>query len=207
MNPEPTHSARVSNSAVVSSRAHISDRATVWEFSQIRENSRIGENTIIGSYVYIDADVVIGKNCKVQNGALLYSPAEISDNVFIGPGVILTNDHLPRSVNPNGSIKIDSDWVKTGVRIEEGASLGAGSICIAPVIVGKWAMVGAGAVVTKDVQNFALVIGNPARRVAWVGKSGNRLEKITKNRFRCPKTLEIYELTAKLGAAEELVQV
>jgi len=178
----------------ISPDAFISPSARVWDFSQIRENARIDANTIVGSYVYIDANVIIGKNCKVQNRALIYDPAIIHDGVFIGPGVILTNDKNPRAVQVRGEIKDNSDWDKVGVEVFEGASIGSGAICIAPVKIGKWALVGAGSVVTKNVKDFALVIGNPARQVGWVGPSGVQLKQISDSVYECPRTLTRFEV-------------
>jgi len=178
----------------ISPDAFISPSARIWDFSQVRENATIDANTIIGSYVYIDANVVIGKNCKVQNRALIYDPAVIHDGVFIGPGVILTNDKNPRAIKVRGEIKESADWEKVGVEVFEGASIGSGAICIAPVRIGKWALVGAGSVVTKNVKDFALVVGNPARQVGWVGPSGVQLKQISDSVFECPKTLTRFEL-------------
>jgi acetyltransferase-like isoleucine patch superfamily enzyme len=178
----------------ISPDAFISPSARIWDFSQVRENATIDANTIIGSYVYIDANVVIGKNCKVQNRALIYDPAVIHDGVFIGPGVILTNDKNPRAIKVRGEFKESTDWGKVGVEVFEGASIGSGAICIAPVRIGKWALVGAGSVVTKNVKDFALVVGNPARQVGWVGPSGVQLKQISDSVFECPKTLTRFEL-------------
>ena len=178
----------------ISPNARIAPSVRVWEFTQIRENVSIGENSIVGSYVYIDANVAIGMNCKIQNRALLYDPAIIHDGVFIGPGAILTNDKNPRSVTSDGGLKNSLDWQKTGVEILEGASIGSGAICVAPLKIGRWALVGAGAVVTKDVKNYALVLGNPARQVGWVGPAGVQLVKISETTFQCPKTLANFEL-------------
>ena len=178
----------------ISKYAVISSSARIWDFSQIRENARIGANTIIGSYVYIDANVMIGENCKVQNRALIYDPSVIHDGVFIGPGVILTNDKNPRAVKAQGEIKENSDWDKVGVEVFEGASIGSGAICIAPVKIGKWALVGAGSVVIKDVKDFALVVGSPARQVGWVSPSGVRLKQISESVFECPRTLTRFEV-------------
>ena len=178
--------AKVAPNASVSNSARISDTASVWDFSQIRENVRIGDNTIIGSYVYVDANVQIGSNCKIQNRALIYDPAIIHDGVFIGPGVILTNDKNPRSTSASGEIKGSDAWEKVGVEVFEGASIGSGAVCVAPVKVGKWALVGAGSVVTKNVRDFALVVGNPARQVGWVGKEGRKLESVDGKKFKCP---------------------
>jgi UDP-2-acetamido-3-amino-2,3-dideoxy-glucuronate N-acetyltransferase len=167
---------------------------TIWSYVQIREDAEIGDNTIIGSYVYIDSKVRIGKNCKIQNRALLYQPAEIAEGVFIGPGVVLTNDNYPRAINSDGTIKSGTDWKKEGVTISKGASIGAGAICVAPVKIGEWALVGAGAVVTNDVPSFAVVVGNPARIVGWVGREGYPLIEVSKDLFQCPKSLDKYKL-------------
>jgi UDP-2-acetamido-3-amino-2,3-dideoxy-glucuronate N-acetyltransferase len=177
---------KIAPNASVSSGAKISENASIWDFAQVREGAVIGENSIVGSYAYIDANVQIGANCKIQNRALIYDPAIIHDGVFIGPGVILTNDKNPRSVSTTGQIKGASDWEKTGVVIFEGASIGAGAICVAPVRIGKYALVGAGAVVTKDVKDYALVVGNPARQVGWVGGAGKQLETVDGQHFKCP---------------------
>ena len=184
----------ISDSAAISPAAIISLSSKIWNYAQIRENAVIGENSIIGSYVYVDANVHIGNNCKIQNRALLYESTKIGDGVFIGPGVILTNDHNPRAVQVNEAIKSEADWVKEGVVIEKGASIGAGAICIAPVRIGAWALVGAGAVVTKNVPAFALVAGIPARQIGWVGRFGTRLNKISEGIYECPETLLRYEV-------------
>jgi UDP-2-acetamido-3-amino-2,3-dideoxy-glucuronate N-acetyltransferase len=140
----------------------IAPSTKIWDFSQIREGVVIGENCVIGRNVYIGPGVIIGDNCKIQNNALIYEPAVIEDGVFIGPGVVLTNDKNPRAINADGSIKTAADWQIVGVTVRLGASIGANSTCIAPVEIGKWALVGAGSVVTKNVPAHAIVAGNPA---------------------------------------------
>ena len=180
--------------AVISPEAQISQGVAIWAFTQVRERAKIGQDTIVGSHVYIDANVQIGSNCKIQNRALIYDPSVIHDGVFIGPGVILTNDKNPRSISIAGEVKSKDDWVKVGVEILEGASIGAGAICVAPVKVGKWALVGAGSVVIKNVKDFALVVGNPARQVGWVGPAGVPLTRVTDSIFECPKTLSRFEV-------------
>jgi acetyltransferase-like isoleucine patch superfamily enzyme len=112
----------------------------------------------------------------------------LEQGVFIGPGVILTNDEYPRAVNSDGSQKTANDWDVMGVTIREGASIGAGSICIAPVEIGAWALVAAGSTVTRNVPAFALVAGVPAKRIRWVGKAGVPLTDEGAGVFRCPKT-------------------
>ena len=184
----------IHGTAEVSPTAKLGGGVSIWAFSQIRENVNVGEGTIIGSYSYLDSNVRIGKHCKIQNRALIYDAAVIHDGVFIGPGVILTNDKNPRAVSVNGAIKGTSNWEKTGVEIFEGASIGAGAVCIAPVTIGRWASVGAGSVVTKSVKDYALVIGNPARQVGWVGPAGVRLHEISENIYECPITLAKFEL-------------
>jgi len=177
---------RIAHNASVSDAAKLGDNTSVWDFAQIRENAQVGENSIIGSYAYVDANVEIGTNCKVQNRALIYDPAIIHDGVFIGPGVILTNDKNPRAVSDSGAVKGAKDWDKVGVEVLQGASVGSGAICVAPVKIGKWALVGAGAVVTKDVKDYAIVVGNPARQIGWVGRAGKQLETTDGQHFKCP---------------------
>lgn len=180
--------ATVVSSADVSADAQLGDGVKVWHLAQVREHAQLGENCIIGRGAYIGEGVRMGNNCKVQNYALVYEPAVVEDGVFIGPAVVLTNDHFPRAVNPDGTIKSASDWDSVGVTIKEGAAIGARSVCVAPVTIGRWATVAAGAVVTRDVPDFALVAGVPAKRIGWVGKAGARLEDRGDGVFVCPQT-------------------
>ena len=179
-------SADVDNSAV------IGDGSSIWHLAQIRDGAVLGENCIIGRGAYIGSGVVLGDNCKVQNYALVYEPAILGTGVFIGPAAVLTNDQYPRAVNSDLSLKNGSDWEAVGVTIQEGASIGARAVCVAPVKIGKWALVAAGAVVVKDVPDFALVAGVPAKRIRWVGRAGAPLEDIGDSRFRCPRDMSTY---------------
>lgn len=187
-------------SADVSETAFVHETAKVWHLAQIREGARIEAGVVVGRGVYIGPGVHIGGNSKIQNFALVYEPANIGAGVFIGPGAVLTNDQRPRAVNPDGTLKTAADWDPVGVVVLEGASIGARAVCVAPVTVGSWSMVAAGAVVVTDVPDFALVVGVPARRIGWVGRSGSRLEKIagSKDVWVCPvSSLKYRELESE----------
>jgi UDP-2-acetamido-3-amino-2,3-dideoxy-glucuronate N-acetyltransferase len=171
----------------------LGENSKVWHYAQIRSGAVIGDSCIIGRGAYIGTGVTMGKACKVQNYALVYEPASLGNGVFIGPAVVLTNDQFPRSVTPNFDLKGGDDWEAVGVTIDDGASIGARAVCVAPVRIGKWATVAAGAVVTKDVPDFALMVGVPARRVGWVGKQGHPLQSLGSGKFECPVDGSIYE--------------
>jgi len=196
-------SIRIAPGADVDPTAIIGEGSSIWHLSQIRDGVTLGENCIIGRGAYIGSGVTMGKNCKVQNYALIYEPAVIADGVFIGPAAVLTNDEFPRAVNPDGTLKSGADWHAVGVTIGEGSSIGARAVCIAPVTIGAWALVAAGAVVTKDVPNFALVAGVPAKRIRWVGRAGHPLDSVGDNRFRCPITGATYREVAPDQLTEE----
>jgi UDP-2-acetamido-3-amino-2,3-dideoxy-glucuronate N-acetyltransferase len=180
--------------ASVSSQATVPESAKVWDLAQIREGATLGEHVIIGRGAYVGGGVRIGAETKIQNYALVYEPAELGIGVFVGPGVILTNDKSPRAVTPGMQQKQPTDWEPVGVRVLDGASIGAGAICVAPITIGRWAMVAAGAVVVSDVADYALVAGNPARRIGWVGKSGVRLSQVESmpGTWTCSKTNETF---------------
>lgn len=185
---------RMAESADVAADANIGKGSSVWHLAQVREAAVLGENCVIGRGAYIGTGVHLGDNCKVQNYALVYEPAYLEDGVFIGPAVVLTNDHNPRAVNPDGTVKSAEDWEPVGVTINEGAAIGARAVCVAPVTIGAWATVAAGAVVTRDVPDFGLVMGVPARRVGWVGKVGVKLQEVPDQPgyYRCPESGALY---------------
>jgi acetyltransferase-like isoleucine patch superfamily enzyme len=169
----------------------IGEGTKIWANSQIRSGVVIGSNCIVGRNVSIGPDVSIGDNCKLQNACEINGPSEISAGVFIGPGVIVTNDHNPRAIDVQGKIKSPEEWEATSVFVDRGASIGAGAILVSPLKIGKWALVGAGSVVTANVPDFGLVVGVPAKLIGWVGKAGVRLV-LEDGVYKCPITNEEY---------------
>jgi UDP-2-acetamido-3-amino-2,3-dideoxy-glucuronate N-acetyltransferase len=177
----------IAPTADVDARAEIGAGTRIWNLAQIREDAALGRNCTIGRGAYVGPGVTVGDNVKLQNYALVYEPARLGDGVFIGPAAVLTNDEYPRAVTPSGRLKTGDDWT--------------------PVTVGRWALVAAGAVVTKDVPDFALVVGVPARRVGWVGRAGRPLIAKGDGVWVCPSTGEEYvedASTEKLSATSTL---
>ena len=166
---------RIESTADVADNAEIGAGTLIWHLAQVREGAKLGSTCSIGRGAYIGPGVILGDNCKIQNHALIYEPSVLGDGVFVGPAAVFTNDTYPRAVNPDGSLKGAADWQPVGVVVEEGAAVGARAVCVAPVRIGRWAMVAAGAVVTRDVPDYAIVAGVPARQVGWVGPAGHPL--------------------------------
>ncbi len=193
-------SPRISPPSDISDSAVIGAGTRIWHYAQVREGAEIGVNCSIGRGAYIGSGVPIGDRVKIQNYALVYEPAEIGDGVFIGPGAVLTNDSHPRAVTPEGQVKQASDWHPAGVLVATGASIGANATCVAPVRIGEWAVVAAGAVVTEDVAPFSLVAGVPARQIGWVGRAGKKLLE-SDNGLKCPVTGTKYRVVD--GTLEE----
>jgi UDP-2-acetamido-3-amino-2,3-dideoxy-glucuronate N-acetyltransferase len=183
----------VQPTADVDCSAVLGPGTTVWHLAQIRENARLGSGCIVGRGAYVGPGVLIGNNVKLQNYALVYEPARLEDGVFVGPAAVLTNDLYPRSVDVTGNLKRATDWEASGVVVREGASLGARAVVVPGQEIGRWALVAAGSVVTRDVPDFALVVGVPARQVGWVGRAGRRLLADAPGRWRCPQTGELYD--------------
>jgi UDP-2-acetamido-3-amino-2,3-dideoxy-glucuronate N-acetyltransferase len=165
-------------SADVSATADIGTGTSIWHQVQVSNGAKIGKNSNLGKGVYVGGNVVIGDNVKIQNGCFVYAGATLEHGVFLGPGVILTNDKVPRAINFDGSLKGESDWSEGKILIKRGASLGAGSIILTDLVIGQFAMVGAGSVVTKDVPDFGQVVGSPAKLLGFVCHCGHRLEGI-----------------------------
>jgi len=182
--------------AEIDDRAQVADNVTVWQYAHVREFAQVGTGVSIGRGAYIDQGVVVGANCKIQNGAMIFNPASLERGVFVGPGAILTNDRHPRAVTMDGRRKSNLDWEPAAVCVKEGASIGAGAVCVAPLTVGRWALVAAGAVVTADVPDFAVVAGVPARRTGWVGSAGVPLRELDAGSkiLYCPTSGQRYEV-------------
>ena len=161
--------ARIHPTAEVSPQAVVGEGTSIWHWAQVREGARVGARCNVGKDVYIDTDVIVGDDCKIQNFATLYRGLTVGNRVFIGPHACFTNDLYPRAVSP--------DWQVVPTRVEDGASLGANATILCGVTIGRNAMVAAGAVVTKDVPAHALVAGVPAKVVGWVCECGRPLDR------------------------------
>lgn len=149
--------------ADISAEAVIGDDTNIWNWSQVRPGAVIGSHCNIGTGVYIDKDVIIGDNVKIQNNVSVYHGVTIEDGVFVGPHVCFTNDRYPRAVTADFQPASEADWTVSPIKVCRGAAIGANSTILPGVTIGEGAMVGAGSVVTKDVQPYTLVVGNPAR--------------------------------------------
>jgi UDP-2-acetamido-3-amino-2,3-dideoxy-glucuronate N-acetyltransferase len=170
---DPT--ARVHASADLEADVGVGPGTSIWNRAQVRTGAQIGAECVIGRDAFIDEGVKIGDRVKIQNGALVYHGVLVEDGVFIGPGAILTNDRYPRAITTTGELARAADWQVSPISLRYGCSIGAGAVVVAGIDVGRFATVGAGAVVTRDVPEHALVAGSPARRIGWVCACGMRL--------------------------------
>lgn len=170
-----SRSAFVHESATVEPNVSLGDDTKVWHQAQVRTRAVIGNRCIIGKGAFVDFDVVIGDDCKLQNYACVYHGVTLGRGVFVGPHVVFTNDLRPRAVNPNFGILGDGDWTVGISVVGDGASIGANSTILPNVQIGKWSMIAAGSVVTSNVASYSLVVGNPARHKAWLCPCGAKV--------------------------------
>ncbi len=177
------------DSAYIDENVEIGDGTKIWHFSHVQSGARIGKNCILGQNVNVGSNVVIGNFVKIQNNVSVYEGVTLEDYVFCGPSMVFTNIIDPRSKYPQAGSKY---YIKTLVK--EGASLGANSTIICGHTIGKFAFVGAGAVVTKDVPDYALVVGNPAKQVGWLSEAGQKLIFDKDGIANCNKSNKKYKL-------------
>ncbi len=176
--------------AIVDEGCNIGKGSKIWHFSHIMSNCTLGENCNIGQNVVVSPEVVLGNNVKVQNNVSIYTGVTCGDDVFLGPSCVFTNVTNPRSgVNRRGQ------YTKT--HVGKGASIGANATIVCGHDIGDFAFIGAGAVVTKDVPAYALLVGNPARQLGWMSEYGHRLAFDEKGLATCPESGQVYELKDK----------
>lgn len=173
--------------AIIDPNASIADGCKIWHFSHIMSGSTLGENCSLGQNVVISPGVVLGKGCKVQNNVSVYTGVICNDYVFLGPSMVFTN-----VINPRAHIVRKDEYKIT--RVGEGASIGANATILCGISIGKYAFIGAGAVVIRDVPDFALVVGNPSRQIGWVSKAGHRLYFDKHGISKCPEDGLTYKL-------------
>jgi acetyltransferase-like isoleucine patch superfamily enzyme len=187
--------------AEVSPDARIGRGTRIWHEAQVCEGAVVGAECNIGKGVYVGPGVVVGDRVKIQNRASLYTGLTVEDGVFIGPHAVFVNDRYPRSISPEGRLLTDTDWQPEATLVRQGASIGAGAVIRCGVTIGGWALVGAAALVTRDVPDHGLVMGVPARLVGYVCACGRRLEPEPTDRpgnWRCPACGRTFELAPLL---------
>jgi acetyltransferase-like isoleucine patch superfamily enzyme len=187
--------------ADVAESATIGHGTKIWHEAQVRNRANIGENCTLGKGAYVDEDVIVGSNVKIQNRASIYKDCTIEDGVFIGPHVCFTNDMFPRAINPDGTLKNAEDWTAGRTIVRFGAAIGAGSIILPNRTIGRFALVGAGSVVTRDVPDHGLVVGNPARLVGYACICGSRLT-MDRQTGRCADCERTYHFVKEDGQSE-----
>lgn len=173
--------------AVIDEGCSIGTGTKIWHFSHIMPGCKIGENCNIGQNVVISPEVVLGKNVKVQNNVSIYTGVTCEDDVFLGPSMVFTN-----VVNPRSAVNRRGQYLTTLVK--KGASIGANATIVCGHNIGRFAFIGAGAVVTKEVPDYALVIGNPARQTGWMSEYGHKLNFNKEGKAVCPESSEVYQL-------------
>ena len=177
----------VHESSYVDDGCEIGEGTKIWHFSHIMSNCKLGEKCNIGQNVVVSPEVVLGKNVKVQNNVSIYTGVICEDDVFLGPSMVFTN-----VMNPRSAVNRKDEYMKTVVK--KGASIGANATIVCGNNIGKYAFIGAGTVVTKEVPDYALMVGNPARQIGWMSQNGQRLEFNNEGIAICPESKEKYKL-------------
>lgn len=180
-------------SADVSADAKVGEGTKIWHQAQVREGAVIGRGCVIGKGAYVDTDVRVGDFCKLQNGVFVFHGFNLEDGVFLGPGAMLLNDKHPRAINPDGTPKSDADWEVSAGVVRHGAAVGGGAVVLPGVTVGRMALVGSGAVVTRDVPERGIVTGNPARIRGFACDCGRPLRKLAQA-YECAHDGRTYEI-------------
>jgi UDP-2-acetamido-3-amino-2,3-dideoxy-glucuronate N-acetyltransferase len=188
-------------SAIVDAGAQLGERTRVWHFAHVCAGARIGADCSLGQGVYVGNDVVIGRNVKIQNNVSVYDAVTLEDDVFCGPSVVFTNVHNPRS-------EVTRKHEYRPTLVKQGATLGANCTVVCGLTIGRYAFVGAGAVVSRDVPDFALVVGVPAKQIGWMSRVGERLKFINKHDGEaiCPATGERYVMEQGLVRFADITQ-
>lgn len=171
--------------SVIDENCNIGDNTNIWHFSHIMSNSKIGKKCNIGQNVVISPQVVLGNNVKVQNNVSIYTGVICEDDVFLGPSMVFTN-----VINPRSAVNRKNEYLKTVVK--KGASIGANATIVCGNNIGKYSFIGAGAVVTKEILDYALVVGNPSRQIGWVSEFGHRLKFNEDNSAVCIESNQEY---------------
>lgn len=173
--------------AIVDEPTNIGSGTKIWHWVHVMPNAQIGENCVLGQNVYVGSGAILGNNVRVQNNVSIYDDVILEDDVFCGPSMVFTN-----VINPRSFVERKDEYLKTVVK--KGASIGANATIVCGNTIGSYAFIGAGTVVTKDVPDFALVVGVPAKQIGWVSRAGHRLHFDASNQAKCPETHETYHM-------------
>lgn len=179
--------------AEVERGAQIGANTRIWHNVHVRTGAIVGDDCNLGHSVFIDSGAVVGNNVKLQNRVSIYRGVTLEDGVFVGPHATFTNDKHPRSITPEGAQISEEDWTPVATLVKHGASIGAGVVVLPGVTIGRWAMVGAGALVTQDIPDYGLVFGSPARLTGYACRCGQTLVE-DEDTWRCPTCKETYDL-------------
>lgn len=181
--------------AIIDEGSHIGKGCRIWHFTHIMSGARLGENCNLGQNVLVASDVILGRNVKVQNNVSIYTGVICEDDVFLGPSMVFTN-----IINPRSAVVRKGAYIKTLVK--KGASIGANATILCGHTIGEYAFIGAGAVVTRDVPPYALIVGNPGRQTGWMSEFGHKLAFNEKGKATCPESGQKYRLND--GSVEKI---